>query len=227
LFVLPASRRPYLRATLFSGLALIVSASTVFGQDEDVPSELFAGDSVRIDGTLVGRVLSIDGPNLVVVSRGVPTCRAGAMHGDAPICDPAPLIRREMMIQSVGIERRTQKSHINMRTIIGGLIGAAAFGVAGYYIGPTIGFGKVPGCVQVPDSALVCDPGSEIPADEFTQLQLEADQRRGAMFFGAIGGSLTAILARKLSVGWVHVEPRVSLSPTDPWGVSITIPGVR
>jgi hypothetical protein len=226
LFLIPAVRS-CLRATLLAGLALLLSASAVLGQDGDVPSELFAGDSIRIDGSLVGRVLSIDGPNLVVVSRGIPTCRAGVMHGDAPICDPAPLIRREMMLESVNIERRTQKGHINIRTIIGGLIGAAAFGAAGYYIGPSFGFGAIDGCVRSPDTSSECDPADAIPADEYTQLQLEADQRRGVLFFGTIGGSFTAILARKLSVGWVHVEPRVPMTRNDPWGVSITIPGVR
>jgi hypothetical protein len=149
------------------------------------------------------------------------------MHGDAPICDPAPLIRREMSVQAVVIERRTQKAHINLRTIIGGLVGAAAFGVAGYYVGPSIGFGKIQGCVSLPDSYIQCAPGEEIPADEFTKRQLQADQRRGVLFFGAIGGSFAAILARKLSVGWVHVQPTVPMAPVDPWGVSVTILGVR
>jgi hypothetical protein len=208
-------------------LVAAVATPGAAGQDSDVSTALFAGDSVRIDGSLVGRVLSIDGPDLVVVSRGQPSCRAGEMHGDAPICDPAPLIRREMSVQSVLIERRSQKAHINLRTIIGGLVGAAAFGVAGYYVGPSVGFGRIQGCVALPDSYIQCEPGEEIPADEFTKRQLQADQLRGVLFFGAIGGSFTAILARKLSVGWVRVQPTVPMAPADPWGVAVTILGTR
>lgn len=204
-----------------------IAASAVSAQDVAIPSALLAGDSVRIDGDLVGRVLSIEGPNLVVVSRGEPRCRAGEMHGDAPICDPAPLIRREMDVNDVQIERRSQKSHLNLRTIGGGILGAAAFGAAGYFIGPEIGFGKIDGCVDSSESSVQCSPANRIPRDEFERRQLEADQRRGALFFGAIGGSLTAILARKLSVGWVEVQPAVPMTPDEAWGVSVSVPGVR
>lgn len=214
-------------AALLIALALLAGADHVAAQDVGIPNELFAGDSVRIDGDLIGRVLSIEGPNMVVVSRGVPRCRAGEMHGDAPICDPAPLIRREMDVNSVLIERRSQKSHLNLRTIGGGLLGAAAFGTVGYFLGPEIGFGKIDGCVDTSDSSIQCSPENRVPRDEFEARQLSADQRRGVLFFGAIGGSLTAILARKLSVGWVRVQPAIPATPDEAWGVSISVPGVR
>ena len=214
-------------AALLIAFALLAGTGRAEAQDVSMPSALFAGDSVRIDHDLVGRVLSIDGPNLVVVSRGVPRCRAGEMHGDAPICDPAPLIRREMDVSSVLIERRSQKSHINLRTIGGGLLGAAAFGTVGYFLGPEFGFGKIEGCVDTSDTSVQCSPATRIPRDEYEARQLRSDQRKGVLFFGAIGGSLTAILARRMSVGWVEVQPAIPATPEESWGVSISVPGVR
>lgn len=223
----PTARCAFRARPLLLILLALCSAIPAAAQDVSVPSELFAGDSVRIDGDLIGRVLSIDGPNMVVVSRGEPRCRAGEMHGDAPICDPAPLIRREMTVGSVQIERRSQKSHLNLRTIAGGVVGAAAFGAVGYFVGPEIGFGKIDGCVDSSESSVQCSPENRIPRDEFERRQLEADQRRGVLFFGAIGGSLTAILARKLSVGWVQVQPVIPGTPDEAWGLTVSMPGVR
>lgn len=224
---MPATSRSALAAPSILLVLMLAAASAVAAQQVSPPSSLFAGDSIRVDGNLVGRVLSIDGPDLVLVSRGVPRCRAGEMHGDAPICDPAPLIRREMDVNAVRIERRSQKSHLNIRTIVGGLLGAAAFGTAGYFIGPEFGFGKIDGCVDSSESSVQCSDASRIPRDEFERLQLRSDQRRGVLFFGAIGGSLTAILTRKLSVGWVEISPGMPATPDEAWGVSVTVPGVR
>jgi len=219
---------PYVRGLRIACLALLGMAPLAFAQEAAVPIELFAGDSVRINREMVGRILRIDGPNMVVVSRGIPKCRAGRMHGDAPICDPAPLIRDEMLLNEVTVEKRTQKSHINMRTVLGGVVGGVAFGAAGYYIGPAFGFGKVEGCVVKSDSSLVqCALGDMVTADEYHARQLGSDQKKGVLFFGLIGGSAVAILARKLSVGWVQVVPQIPVSSMDPWGLSITIPSVR
>lgn len=200
-----------------------VTAQAVNG-DAAPQVQLFAGDSVRIDRSLVGRILSIEGPRMTVVSRGVPRCRAGEMHGDAPLCDPAPLIRREMELADVTIERRMQKDHLTARTLVGGVIGAAAFGVAGYFIGPEFGFGKVEGCVEVSDTALCSNP---VERSELARRQKIADQRKGVFFFGVIGGSFVAIMARKLSVGWVEIQPSIPVSPMEPWGLSFEIPTAR
>ena len=115
--------RPHVRGVPLACLALLAMAPLAFAQEASAKIELFAGDSVRINREMVGRILRIDGPNMVVVSRGIPRCRAGQMHGDAPICDPAPLIRDEMQLNEVIVEKRTQKSHINMRTVLGGVVG--------------------------------------------------------------------------------------------------------
>lgn len=220
----PIPFRRVLSAVLtFAALAVPVGT---FAQSADVgrqPTNLFAGDSVRVDGQ-VGRILSIEGSRMTVVSREEPRCRAGQMHGDAPICDPAPLIRNAYDVEQVFIERRSQKSHINARTIVAGLVGGAAFGTVGYFVGPEIGFGKIDGCVDSSDSSVQCSPANRVERDVFEARQLEADQRRGVIFFGAIGGTLTAILIRKLSVGWVHVEPTYGGVPSSSWDLSVSLP---
>lgn len=188
---------------------------------QDTTSELFAGDSIRVDGELVGRVLSIEGQNLTMVSRGKPQCRAGLMHGDAPVCDPAPLRRETLTLDDILVERRMQKGNLLMRTVLGGVLGFAAFGTAGYFIGPEFGFGKIDGCVEVTDSQLCSNPVNQ---DDLRADQKISDQRKGVLFFGLLGGSFAAIMARKLSVGWVRVAPSVPVAPTDPWSVSFTVP---
>lgn len=195
------------------------------GSGDAVPQiELFAGDSVRINGDFVGRVLSIQGPSMTVVSRGTQRCRAGEMHGDAPICDPAPMIRREMDLSAVAIERRMKKGNMALRTIAGGILGFGAFGAAGYFIGPEFGFGKVDGCVEVSETALCTNPVSR---EEVERRQKSTDQKKGVMFFGLIGGTATAIVARKLSVGWVRIQPAIPVLPEEPWGLSLAIPTGR
>lgn len=129
-----------------------------------------------------------------------------------------------MDLSAVNIERRMQKDHLTVRTLVGGLIGAAAFGVAGYYIGPEFGFGKVDGCVEVSETALCTNP---IERDELARRQKIADQRKGVLFFGVIGGSFAAIMARKLSVGWVQIQPSIPVAPTEPWTLSFEIPTAR
>lgn len=189
---------------------------------------LSAGDSIRVDGEIVGRVLSITGPSMTVVSREAPRCRAGQMHGDAPICDPAPLIRRTMEVDDVIIERRSEKSHLMLRTLLGGVVGAGAFGAAGYFIGPGVGFGQVDGCLTG-SSNIICKNGEPryTSQDEIDRLQKSSDQKKGAFFFGVIGGTATAILVNKLSVGWVRIQPIVSAGEDDPWGLSVSVPAFR
>lgn len=185
---------------------------------------LSAGDSIRVDGEIVGRVLSITGPNMTVVSRAAPRCRAGEMHGDRPICDPAPLVRHTMDLGDVVVERRSQKSHLMLRTLAGGVLGAGAFGAAGYFMGPSVGFGQVEGCL-INDSNISCKTGEQrYTQEEIDRRQKASDQKWGAIFFGVIGGTATGILVNKLSVGWVRIQPILSAGEEDPWGLSVTIP---
>lgn len=188
---------------------------------------LSAGDSIRVDGEIVGRILSITGPNMTVVSREAPRCRAGEMHGDRPICDPAPLVRHTMDLGNVVVERRAEKSHLMLRTFAGGLLGAGAFGTAGYFLGPSVGFGQVEGCL-INSSNISCRTGEQRTTQEdIDRRQKASDQKWGAIFFGVIGGTATAILVNKLSVGWVRIEPILSAGEEDPWGLSVSVPAFR
>lgn len=207
-------------------LALLsTGAGQVSAQAESV--QLFAGDSIRIDGTTIASVLAIDGNRLVAISRAKPRCRAGERHGEAPICDPAPLIRQDVDLREATIEKRAPKGNVNRRTMVGGVLGGATFAAVGYLVGPYIGFGKVPGweCVEV-TNPIGC-PDGPVPRDEYETIQKAQDQKRGAFFFGVIGGSAAAIFARKMSVGWVRIEPVVPVSPAEPWGVNFSLPGLR
>ncbi|NIQ59490.1 MAG: hypothetical protein GWN71_40950, partial [Gammaproteobacteria bacterium] len=66
-----------------------------------------------------------------------------------------------------------------LRTIGAGMLGAAAFGTVGYFIGPEIGFGRVQGCV-LEDLTTGCSTGEPIyTPEELAARQKTADQKRG------------------------------------------------
>ena len=221
---LPGRSRASALAALVPALLALLAGAPLAAQEE---VRLFAGDSVRVDGRIVGRILSVDGSNLVVISREAPRCRAGQAHGEAPVCDPAPLVRHTLDLNEVVIEERREAPHLMLRTIGGGILGAAAFGTAGYFFGPSIGFGRVDGCL-VTDSNIDCATGeTRYTADELAARQKRSDQRKGAFFFGVIGGSATAVLVNKLSVGWVRVQPVVSVDSASPWGLNVSVPAPR
>lgn len=212
-----------MRIAGLGGALLLTLAPAAVAQQA---ATLSAGDSIRVDGEIVGRVLSIDGRAMYVVSREAPRCRAGLMHGDAPICDPSPIVRHTVSLDEVTVERRMAKSHLTLRMLAGGVLGAAALGVVGYALGPELGFGRVDGCVEGGHS--LCRSGdSRYTEDEYAALQRRADQRKGAFFFGVLGGTGGAVLARKLSVGWVRIEPIISAGPSEPWGLGFTVPAIR
>ena len=218
------SHSVYLRLFLAGALLWCLPAASAAQEVDPGPSavRISAGDSVRVDGDLVGRVLSLEGSNLTVVSRGEPRCRAGVGHGDAPICDPAPLVRTEMMLGDVEVELRRQKGDPTKRTLVGGALGAAVFGTAGYFLGPEIGFGRIDGCYNA-TSTQRCLAEKGVTLEEQAANQKRHDQTWGAIFFGAVGATATAIVARRTSVGWVRVEPSVPVMPGDAWGVAIGV----
>jgi hypothetical protein len=218
----PAWSRPLPRIALT--ILVLVSAPRGL-HAQNTTGELFAGDSVRVDGVLIGRVIGVDGTTATVISREKPRCRAGQGHGDAPICDPAPVIRREIDLRVSTVERRMEKGNTTTRTLVGGVLGAVAFGAAGYAIGPSIGFGKVEGCLE--GSVNPCDPEDVVSPDELEARQKKSDQRRGAFFFGVVGGTASAILARKLATGWVRFEPSFPAESDGPWGLTVVLPGLR
>jgi len=190
--------------------------------DQTTPATgLFAGDSVRVNGDVVGRVLSVEGNFFTLLSRGKPVCRAGEMHGDAPICDPAPMRRETLALDEVTLERRTTKGSPGMWMLGGAVLGGAAFSALGYAIGPSVGFGKVDACTSSESNTYCVNPVSR---EELDVLQEARDQRRGALFFGLVGGTFSAVMARKLSVGWVQINPTMPVRPEEGWGMSVTLP---
>lgn len=205
-----------------TGLALVAAdLEAQAGDGVQQTTELFAGDSVRVNGATVGRVLSVEGNVFTLLSRGKPVCRAGEMHGDAPICDPAPIRRETLALDEVTLERRTEKGNPNLWMLGGGVLGGAAFGALGYAIGPSVGFGKVDGCTVGAGTTYCLNP---VPREEIEARQEARDQRRGAMFFGVVGGTFSAIMARMLSVGWVEIIPTMPVRSEEGWGVSINLP---
>ena len=222
-FCFPFRAAPVFRVALVL-LALTSTAAPLRAQS--TTSDLFAGDSVRVDGVLIGRVLRVDGHTATVTSREKPKCRAGERHGEAPVCDPAPVIRREIDLRYSTVDRRLQKRNPNTWSAIGAVVGGAAFAGLGYVIGPQVGFGKVDGCPEI-SVTKGCSEEDYVPPDELEQLQRQSDQRRGAFFFGVIGGTASAIFARKLSTGWVRFEPTFPTSGDEGWGLNVAIPGPR
>ena len=218
-------RAPSAAAMALLAVLLVVGARPTSAQSGSV--QLFAGDSIRIDGSTIASVVTLEGTRLTTARRAKPRCRAGERHGEAPICDPAPLIREEVDIGRALIEKRAAKGNVNRRTLVGGVVGSAAFAAFGYVLGPAVGFGKVAQweCLEI-ENPIAC-PSGPVSRDEYESIQRAQDQKRGALFFGAIGGSAVAIFTRKLSVGWVRIDPVIPVSSSDPWGVNLSVPGRR
>ena len=111
------------RACILGLIVLGASAGGVLGQADSAAGRLLAGDSIRVNGTVVGRVLSVEGNTFTLLSRGKPICRAGEMHGEAPICDPAPIQRRTLLFGEVSLERRMEKGNPALWTLGGAMLG--------------------------------------------------------------------------------------------------------
>jgi hypothetical protein len=89
-----------------------------------------------------------------------------------------------------------------------------------------VGFGKVDGCLEESNST-GCRAEDVVAPDVLEDRQRSADQLKGALFFGVIGGTAGAIFARKLAAGWVRLDPMVPVTPDGSWGLAVTLPGVR
>ena len=114
-----------------------------------------------------------------------------------------------------------EKGNPAMWTLGGGVIGGGVFAALGYFIGPVVGFGKVSGCTAQESNTYCVNPVSK---SELDAQQKVRDQRRGAFFFGVVGGTFAAVMARKLSVGWVEFTPTAPLRSNEGWGMSVTVP---
>ncbi len=107
------------------------------------------------------------------------------------------------------------------RTAVGFLIGAALMAPIGYATGPSLGYGTISACVEVSDSRLCAEP---ILREEKEALQRARDQKRGAFFFSLIGGSLGAIIARRMADDWLVVQPPASFDGDGLWSMEFKVP---
>ena len=227
-------------AVVSTGILLAGFVSPVLAQGSD---ELFAGDSVRVaipvlvmgdseaveSRHLVGSVLKIEGREVTVIARGRSTCTAGLSHGEGPICNLGPLTYHTVVLGEASIQKRQVVGNRTTRTLLGGLAGAAALGAVGYAVGGRLGFDSDGGCRAGPGFS--CDDSDRLPGETALEAkerraaeQKASDQRRGALFFGVIGGTLGAMFGRKLSVGWIDISPSVPADPGEPWGLSLHLP---
>jgi hypothetical protein len=135
------------------------------------------------------------------------------------VCDPPPLVRSTFDLNLVSVERPSTGGRTR-RVLIAGLLGGTAGAFLGHSLGPSIGFGQVYECV-VQFGRETCSNRDNTSPEK----QRASDQKRGAMTFGVITGSLAAILANKLADDWVSVEPAVALPSGYAWGLAVRLPG--
>ena len=119
------------------------------------------------------------------------------------------------------MERQLVGQSYLKRTVVGFLIGAVAMGPIGYATGPSLGYGKIQACVEVSATQLCTVSLSQ---EEAEVLQRAQDQRRGAFFFSLMGGSVGAIVARRLANEWLVIQPPTSIGGDAPWSVALRVP---
>ena len=197
---------------------LAAAASPLSGQEE---SALNPGDVVRVDHDFVGTLMSISGSStLTVLGEGKQRCWPGIQHGEAPRCDPAPLVRRVVDWNETTIERQLVGVSYMRRMVLGGLVGAAVMAPIGRLTGPSLGYGKIPECVDVSVTRLCTNP---ISFEEFETRQRAQDQKRGTFVGAFFGASVGAIVARKTADEWVQLSPP-ALSGTQSWDLELRVP---
>lgn len=214
--------RIQLRSSAAAGAAtlLLIAAAPAIAQEAD--QGISPGDVVRIDREVVGTLMSIENARLTVLTEGKPRCWPGIGHGDAPRCDPVPAIRQVFDWRSTTVERQQLQRSYAKRTIVGFILGAAAGAPFGYATGPTLGYGEVDACYVSAET-----PGSQcpnpLPQAEVESLQRARDQKRGALFFGAVVGTAGAIIARRLADDWVEIRPPGSLGGEEGWTLGVRL----
>ena len=198
-------------------MALLVSSPGASAQIQTV-DDLNAGDSIRVDGVLTGRVLSNVNGMLVLVGRAAPKCTTGVHIGEAPVCDPAPSERHELDPHVVSVERWEPGRSSLFKMIGAVLVGGTGGALLGRAIGPALGLGKVDGCVNITGD-LHCTN----PRDDFEEAQLASDLQRGTIFGGILGATISAVVAKKLINNWVAVAPPRGDGVDSGWTVSKSI----
>lgn len=207
-----------LLATLVVTPVLLATSTLILAQSAEM---LTPGDVVRIDYDFVGTLMSVEQSTLTIIGEGKPICWPGLRHGEAPRCDPAPSIRRVVDWRRATVERQLVEQSYLKRTAVGFLIGAAVMAPIGFVTGPTLGYGKISACVEVSETRLCT---VSIPQEEADVIQRAQDQRRGAFFFSMVGGSVGAIVARRLANEWLVVQPPTSIGADAPWSLALRVP---
>jgi len=119
------------------------------------------------------------------------------------------------------LERQLVELSYTKRTLVGFLIGAVALAPVGYATGPSLGYGKVDGCIDIALTPACTDP---LPPEEFERRQRAQDQKRGAFAGALLGGSVGAIVARKTANEWIEVRPPGLSANEGGWTVGVRLP---
>lgn len=196
------------------GVLVQLAPAPSIAQDTD---RLEVGETVRVNGSFVGRVVAVDGTDVTVFGQGPPNCTAGVYHGDGAICTPAPTERQTVDIRVARVERPATKAGRTKRILVGAVLGGAAGAAGGYALGPVLGMGGLSTCVG---SGRFRKCGHEYtPAD----VQHASDQRRGALFLGVVGATVGGLIANELIADWARVEPLVSPAPAAGVGLEVHV----
>lgn len=151
-----------LLATLVVTPVLLAMSTPILAQSAEM---LTPGDVVRIEYDFGGTLMSVDQSTLTIIGEGKPICWPGLRHGEAPRCDPAPSVRRVVDWHGATVERQLVDQSYLKRTAVGFLIGAVAMGPIGYATGPSLGYGKIPACIEVSASRLCTESIRQEEAD--------------------------------------------------------------
>ena len=207
--------------TPYVALALSVALAGGAEGQSTSESELTPGDVVRVDRDFVGTLMSIeDESTLTVLGEGERRCYPGQAHGEGPRCDPAPSIRRVVDWNGAIIERQLADVGHTRRTLLGALVGGGVLAPIGYLSGPSLGYGRVEGCTASTRGGFCANP---ITAEELESRQRSRDQLRGALFFGVVGATMGALVARTTADEWVEVRPPASAREGG-WSLALRLP---
>jgi len=186
---------------------------------EVAETDLEVGETVRVDGAFVGRVVAVEDTDLTVFGQGPPTCTAGIYHGESAICTSAPMERQTVDMSVVTVERAVTGAGRTRGLLVGAVVGGVAGAGAGYAIGPVLGFGRLSTCVD--RNGLETCSYVNTPPD----VQRSSDQWRGTVFLGFVGATIGALLANALVDDWITVRPPGRAAGDDAgWSFELAVP---
>jgi len=182
-------------------------------------NDLEVGETVRVNGEFVGRVVAVEETDLTVFGQGRPTCTAGIYHGESAICTSAPMEQLTVDLSVVTVEREITGAGRTKGLLLGAIVGGVAGAGTGYVIGPVIGFGRLSTCVD--RNGLETCSYVNTPPD----VQRSSDQWRGTVFLGFVGATVGALLANALVDDWITVRPAArSAGGSSGWSFELALP---